>query len=587
MYERNAIVLERYFYEIFGFKNSSNLRENYYNYRRLFDCYGELCRAKEREEQCQKEFDETSNEITRLQKMQEKLYNRSAKYEYSRYIIFCNVEEGQEAIEKHLNQVEEDVQRNNDELKELGENFVQTIADFAVKQANLKEATWTRENAQAAYDEAYEIAQKCYEGITEEQQEFAKKFIGLDNKENKKELQEIFEDNGKNERNQFDPDVINNTINKSIEIYKIEMDIYLVGFDRISKLFEEIESDSVKTDKHMKYYRDSKAKLDFLGAEKEYIVQFLDNERIGAIYDKKAHRKLMLEACKKFVLDFEQIEKLYDIIIKEAAGRSTKKIYKENYNKEYLLDLEEASVEPSLDTGKMRQDAIAFVNLNYWRIEGMKSVYSIFEDVVTTIYEKDLTEFMPEEVKEPEVQEVSEVQEVETVQEIPETQEVELVQEISEIEKVEVTQEVEPVQDMPEVTEVEEIQEVQKVAEVEAVQEIQEEEPVEEIEQKVLEAEEEQEIELEESDELEIEEIPEIEEEQEFVEDIQEEVIEEQVEQEPENIEEEMLEQEPEEIEQEEEDIAEAIEEPVQEEAYVPRKIVYYSSKMALANAIY
>jgi len=52
-----------------------------------------------------------------------------------------------------------------------------------------------------------------------------------------------------------------------------------------------------------------------------------------AIYDKKVHRKLMLEACKALNSDLEQINKLYDIILKEIAGRSTKKIYKENYIK--------------------------------------------------------------------------------------------------------------------------------------------------------------------------------------------------------------------------------------------------------------
>lgn len=420
MYERNAIVLERYFYEIFDFKNSSNLRDNYYNYRKLFECYGILCDAKEKEKICQNEFDIASKEIVKLQKNQEKLYNKSAKFEYSRYIIFCNTTEKTEDIEKHLSKVNEDVQKNNDELKELGEKFVQAVVDYNEKELNLKDAIAAKEKAQEEYDNTYETAKKCYDEITEELLNNAKEFIKSDNKDNRKELQEIFENNGKNEKNSFDPDVISNTISKSFEIYKIEMDIYLAGHDRISKLFEEIENNSVKNDKHTKYYRDSKAKLDFLNSEKEYIIQFLDNERIGAIYDKKAHRKLMLEACKKFVLDFAQIEKLYDIIIKEAAGRSTKKIYKENYNKEYIIDLANASVEPSLDTGKMRQDAIAFMNLNYWRASGMQSVYDTFEEVVTTIYEKDLSEFIPQELKEQEVEEIVESNEpIETIEELP------------------------------------------------------------------------------------------------------------------------------------------------------------------------
>ena len=444
MYERNAIVLERYFYDLFGFKNNCNLKENYQNYRDLFECYGTLCSAKEKEIFCQNEFENASKEITKLQTAHEKLYKKSTKFEYSRYVIFSNITEASDDIEKHLNKVGEDAQKNVEELKELGEKFVQAVQDYNEKEANLKEAISAREKAQKTYDKTYDKAKNCYNEITEELIDETKQFIDSDNKENKKELQEVFENNGKKEKNQFDSDVISNTINKSFEIYKIEMDIYLAGYDRISKLLEEIENDSVKVDKHTKYYKDSKAKLDFLNAEKEYIVQFLDNERMGAIYDKKTHRKLMLEACKKFVLDFAQIEKLYDVILKEAAGRSTKKIYKENYNKEYLLELESSSVEPDLDTGKMRQQAIAFVNLNYWRMEGMKSVYDVFEDVVENVYERDLSEFIPETVKEPEEiidQETEEqkdiiVQETEKLEEVvEETEAVKAEEEVSDLKK--------------------------------------------------------------------------------------------------------------------------------------------------------
>ena len=424
MYERNAIVLERYFDKIFDFKNSSNLRENYLNYRKLFECYGTLCDAREKEEFSQNEFSIASKEISKLQKNQEKLYNKGAKFEYSRYVIFNNIKETPEDIEKHLNKVEEDVQKNSDDLKALGEKFVQAVIDYNEKEERLKEAKVQREKAQKEYNDVYQKAQKCYGEISEEMLQNAKAFIASDNKENRKELQDIFENNGKNEKNQFDPDVISNTINKSIEINKIEVDTYLAGYDRISKLLEEIETDAVKNDKHTKYYKDSKAKLDFVAAEKEYLIQFLDNERIGAIYDKKVHRKLMLEACKKFVLDFEQIDKLYEIIIKETIGRSTKKIYKENYHKEYLVELESASIEPSLDTGRMRQEAIAFMNLNYWRVEGIRRVYEAFEEVVTTINEKDLSEFIPEELKarEENVENIVPPEEIseESVQEEPE-----------------------------------------------------------------------------------------------------------------------------------------------------------------------
>lgn len=572
MYERNAIVLERYFYGIFDFKNDCNLRNNYNNYRKLFDCYGALCSAKEKEETCKSEFLDASNKITELQKTHEKLYNRSAKYEYSRYIIFCNTEEGSETIEKHLNKVEEDVQRNNEELKELGENFVKAISDYNEKDTNLKNATSEREKAEQEYNEIYEKAKACYSEMPEELLEKVRQFIDSENKENKKELQEIFEDNGKNEKNQFDPDVISNAINKSIEIYKVEMEIYLAGYDRIEKLFEEIESDSLKNDKHTKYCRDSKAKLEFLNSEKDYVVQFLDNERIGAIYDKKTHRKLMLEACKKFALDFAQIDKLYDIIIKEAAGRWTKKIYKENYNKEYLIDLETVGEEPSLDTGRMRQEAIAFVNLNYWRVAGMREVYDAFEEVVTTIYERDLTEFLPEEPKPEEVIEELIPQEEAVSETVEEAVVEEAVPEIIEEATVE--------ENVPESVEEVAVEEIVP----ESVEEVVEEQKTEEI---IEEVHEEQEPVAEEV----IEEVA-IEEEPSLLEEFVNEQVAEnnELEEVSENSEEEYFESEDEAIEAEqetEEEIVEEIEENEDVEEEPVSNVVYRSSKIALANAIY
>ena len=75
----------------------------------------------------------------------------------------------------------------------------------------------------------------------------------------------------------------------------------------------------------------------FLGAEKDYLVQFLDYERIMVIHGKRTHRNLMLEACENFNVDIEQINNLYTLLVKEITNKSTKKAYKELYNKSYLV----------------------------------------------------------------------------------------------------------------------------------------------------------------------------------------------------------------------------------------------------------
>jgi len=395
MYERNAIVLERYFEKIFGFKEKDNLEQNYKNYRDLIEKYEKYTIATNAENVAAEEFDQVSNELKKAQKSQEKLYNKGAKFEYSRYVIFNNIKETPDNIEKCLKQVQDDVDKNNEELKELGQRFVQLVVDYNAKKQYLEKCQEENSNAKNDFEIALAKTQECYKNILEEYIDVSKEFIASDNRDLKKDLNNTFIENGKNEKNPFDQDVIINTINISVLLYKIELEIYLTGHDRTAKLLNEIEADSVKMDKHKKYYNDSKVKLDFISAEKEYLTQFLDNERIAAIYDKKVHRKLMLEACKALNSDLEQINKLYDIILKEIAGRSTKKIYKENYNKEYLIDMERLAANPELDTNRMRTNAVALMNLNYWRIEGIRRIYDVFDKDITEIFGKDLSEYSP------------------------------------------------------------------------------------------------------------------------------------------------------------------------------------------------
>lgn len=395
MYERNAIVLERYFEKCFGFGEVNNLRENYLNYRKLVESFERYSLAITAENKAIEEFNNASNEITKIQKTQEKLYNKGAKFEYSRYIIFNNIKENPDTIDKCLSQVQIDVEKNNTSLKELGEKFVAAVITYNEKKDIMENCQEERADAKQCFEKILSETTNCYKNISEEKISYAKDFITSENKENKKELANIFTENGKNERNQFDTDVIVNTINVSISIYKIEMDIYITGYDRTAKLLTEIDTDTVKLDKHKKFYNDSKVKLEFINAEKDYLVQFLDNERITAIYDKKTHRKLMLEACRNLNNDLEQINKLYDIIQKEIAGRYTKKLYKENYNREYLINLERTANDVNLEQPKVRANAIAVMNLNYWRIDGIRRIYEAFDNNVSVVYERDLSEYNP------------------------------------------------------------------------------------------------------------------------------------------------------------------------------------------------
>lgn len=234
-----------------------------------------------------------------------------------------------------------------------------------------------------------------FNNILEEYIEIAKDFVNSDNKDKKKELTNILIDNGINEKNPFDPDVISNAVNVSFDIYKKEIEIFLTVYERTRKLFEELEANDVKLDKHKKLINDSNSKLHFLSAKKDYIVGFLDNERIAAIYDKKIHRKLMLEACRNLNDDLVHIDSLYDILLKEIASRASKRLYKDNYNKSYLLDIAKVSDDVGEEINKLKANSVAVVNLNYWRIDGISKIQDVFERDVKQVYGRDLDAIFP------------------------------------------------------------------------------------------------------------------------------------------------------------------------------------------------
>ena len=205
--------------------------------------------------------------------------------------------------------------------------------------------------------------------------------------------------NGKNERVSFNSDVIEHAVKIRIKIAKREAECYMLSFDRLKKLLVEIDSDSLKLVKYKKILRDISVKLSFLSAEKEYIVSFLDNERMTSINGAKAHNQMMKDACQNFEADIEQIENLYDLILKEITGKSTKKAYKELYNKTYLRDIEEKARSFEKEINSIKTNIATVINTNYWRIDGIKHIYEVFQKDVSEKFEKDLSEYQLEEPK--------------------------------------------------------------------------------------------------------------------------------------------------------------------------------------------
>ena len=83
MYERNAIVLERYFYELFKYKEKSNLKENYKNYCTLIEKFEKYKNATEAERIATSEFEKVTDEIKKIQKNGERNIRKVWNYDYS------------------------------------------------------------------------------------------------------------------------------------------------------------------------------------------------------------------------------------------------------------------------------------------------------------------------------------------------------------------------------------------------------------------------------------------------------------------------------------------------------------------------
>ena len=83
------------------------------------------------------EFNDVSNKLASIQQMQEKLYKRNAKLEYSRNLIFGNIEEDVNELSKCLNKIESDISKTQTAFIETRENFISTVELYQTKKKNM------------------------------------------------------------------------------------------------------------------------------------------------------------------------------------------------------------------------------------------------------------------------------------------------------------------------------------------------------------------------------------------------------------------------------------------------------------------
>ena len=400
MYERSAIVLEKYFNGIFGFDKKINLKTIYKDYKEIIEEIQKYQSILEEEDKVINEFDDVANEIRKIQKEQKVIYKSNISLEEERNQLFDSLDEEPEIIEKKLEKIEENIHKNNQKLENLRESFINSLTQFSDKQ---QERNKYSRNRRAEEKNHIQIIEKCNSDMKEisiNSLKNIKEFQNSTEDTYKKEIIEIMINNGKDERVPFDRNTIENAVNIRNDIAKKEAECYITIYEKMKKLLVEIGSDEIKIDKYKKALRDVSLKLAFLKSQKMYIVSFLDNERMTAINGIKVHKQLMAESCKNLELDMEQFNNLYELILREISGKATKKVYKELYNKEYLKNIEEKEKSFEEEINNIKIKAGAIINSNYWRIEEIKNIYQVFQNEISEKFEKDLSEFKLEETSE-------------------------------------------------------------------------------------------------------------------------------------------------------------------------------------------
>lgn len=399
MYERNAVVLERYFNQMFGYNMKNNIKTNFEDYCELVDCLEKYHNISEEEENVIQEYDSIANKIREIQKLQENLNKKNLKLQEERANILQNVGDNANNIQKKLDTVNSNIQSINDEIKINGQKFVDVVGEFNDKSLTRTECGKTRRNIEAEYNKKANEVLDNYQDIDIEYERKAKSFIEVETDSIEGEIKEKIEKNGEKEKTPFNEEVISKAISLSIDIQKRETDILANIYDKTNRLFIEIKNNSVRIEKHKKIIKDAKCKLEFISAIKEYLVQFLDNERLTAVNGEEEHSRLMQEACRNLDDDLVQINNLYTLLLKESSKKITKKSYPELYNFEYLKLLENKSEEFDAEIKKLNLP-VTVINPNHWRIEGMQKIFNIFIKCVTEVYDRDLSEFMPVENQE-------------------------------------------------------------------------------------------------------------------------------------------------------------------------------------------
>ncbi len=399
MYERSVIVLERYMNDILGLNKQNNLKNNFYTYKEMVEEMKVYQAMLAEEEKVLRGFEEIATKVQNLQREEELLYKNNVTLEEARYSAFRDLQTEPDELNQKIARMEAQIEKNNQDLKIIREKYVKTFDVFLEKQRERNACARKKKNTDTNHMLTVKKTKQLFGMIDTEDLKKMKSFVDGDKRLIKEQVLGIMKDNGRNEKVPFNDEVLKEAIDVRMDIADIEAKCYIVVYDKLRKILSDIENDMMPLSRFEKTLKDTTVKLKFLEAEKEYIVGFLDNERVTAINGESAHKKMMQDACSEFSDDIMQINNLFTLIKKETMSKGTNKAYAELYNANYLRQIEEGGKNFEKELTNININTGTILNSDYWRIEGLKNVYKVFKEQVEKNYSRDLSPFEPEEEK--------------------------------------------------------------------------------------------------------------------------------------------------------------------------------------------
>ena len=187
MYERNVIIIDKHFLNLFGYDRVHNLKNNSENYFELIEKIENYQIVSEKENNVMEEFEKVANRIRETQKYQEILNKRILKYMDSRKELFENLEENEELLNSKFEKVQSEIDKNNNETKENIKKFVEEITDFNEKSEIRNKCGSERKIVESDYQRSLNITTDNFNQIDKEKLKEIKSFIKLQDKTLEKE----------------------------------------------------------------------------------------------------------------------------------------------------------------------------------------------------------------------------------------------------------------------------------------------------------------------------------------------------------------------------------------------------------------